>query len=313
MTVADIQTVSDLGPVQRLTRDIRQASRLLSRLEARWLVDTYYQLQENRIRSKHQERILDETGEPKDVTEWLAVQNFTLEKQIAGALKYYAEGDPLGRWALSICGVGPVIAAGLLSRIDMAKVQTAGQIWSYAGLNPEAKWEKGQDRPWNTPLKTLCAFKLGECFVKVQGNEKDVYGKLYVSRKEEEWAKNVDGENAPAAAEALTRKKFGADTEASLWYNGCLGPDAVKVYFETPSEKRQGIVKKLAGEPGSGVAMLPPAHIHARARRYAVKIFLSHYFTVGFRLLHGTEPPKPFVIEHLGHAHMIDVPNWPIK
>src|SRR6516225_7210839 len=39
------------------------------------------------------------------------------------------------------------------------------------------------------------------------------------------------------------------------------------------------------GAPGSGERMLPPAR---------------------------KPPPKPFVIEHMGHAHYIASPNWPM-
>ena len=57
---------------------------------------------------------------------------------------------------------------------------------------------------------------------------------------------------------------------------------------------------------------LPPAHIHARAKRYAVKLFLAHYHHVGYELLHGELPPRPFVIEHMGHVDYMGPPNWPM-
>ena len=55
--------------------------------------------------------------------------------------------------------------------------------------------------------------------------------------------------------------------------------------------------------------MLPPAHIQARAKRYAVKIFLSHLFDVWYKLEKGQEPPKPYALAILGHAHEIEIPN----
>jgi hypothetical protein len=55
---------------------------------------------------------------------------------------------------------------------------------------------------------------------------------------------------------------------------------------------------------------LPPAHIHARAKRYAVKLFLAHYQQVAYELHFGKKPPNPYPIEILGHAHMIDPPNY---
>ena len=47
----------------------------------------------------------------------------------------------------------------------------------------------------------------------------------------------------------------------------------------------------------------PPDHIHSRAKRYAVKLFLSHYHEIGYTLEFGIEPPNPYPIGVLGHAH----------
>lgn len=56
--------------------------------------------------------------------------------------------------------------------------------------------------------------------------------------------------------------------------------------------------------------MLPPAHIHSRAKRYAVKIFLSHLFSVWYELENHEKPPKPYAIAILNHAHEIPIPNY---
>jgi len=56
--------------------------------------------------------------------------------------------------------------------------------------------------------------------------------------------------------------------------------------------------------------ILPPAHIHARAKRPIVKLFLSHWHKVAYQVHYGEKPPSPYAIEHLGHVHEIPVPNW---
>jgi len=53
------------------------------------------------------------------------------------------------------------------------------------------------------------------------------------------------------------------------------------------------------------------ARIDARARRYAVKLFLAHLHGVWFWMANGTLPPKPYIIEHGGHTHVIQPPNMP--
>jgi DNA modification methylase len=57
------------------------------------------------------------------------------------------------------------------------------------------------------------------------------------------------------------------------------------------------------------IGKLPPAHIHARAKRYAVKLFLSHLHETMHEIEHGTTPPLPYALAHLGHAHKIEVPR----
>ena len=268
-------TTGDYTPIERLSRDLRNAAKTLTDTEARFLVDAYYIAQENRIRQDAQIRSMSEAGEPCEVLEWLSKQSGALENQIKGALDKYSGTHPVGEWARSIKGVGPVIAAGLLAHIDITKAPTAGHIWRFAGLDPTAVWEKGKKRPHNAALKTLC-WKLGESFVKVSGYDDDVYGKVYIARKAVEQANNEAGAFADQAADILARKRIGRDTEAYKHYS--------------------------AGR-------LPPGHIHARAKRYAVKLFLSHLHDKWYRKHFGKAPPLPYPIAHLGHAHYVAPPE----
>lgn len=264
--------ITQLEPIQRLTKDLKEASYILSNDEARFLVDAYYIMQDNRIRTDGQIRSMSETGEPNQVLQWLSNQNSTLEKQVARALDAYSGAHKAGIWAREQRGIGPVIAAGLLAHIDIHKAETAGNVWSYAGLssNPEKEWKKGQKRPFNAALKTLC-WKIGESFVKVSGHEDAVYGRLYLERKALEIQKNDNGDFKDQAEAKLERFNIGKTT------------DAYKAYSK---------------------GKLPPAHVHARAKRYAVKMFLSHFWEV-WRGIEGLPTPAPYAIEHLGHAHKI--------
>ena len=264
-----------LTPVRRLTRDIRQASATLGVEEARFLVDAYYQMQDSRIRAKHQERTLGEDLEPNSVLSWLGEQNETLEVQVKGALGRYAAGSSQGQWLLSICGIGPVIASGLLCHIDVEKAKTAGQVWRFAGLDPTVRWDKGQKRPWNAALKRLC-FLLAESFVKVKSNPNSVYAPLYDGRKALEQVRNERGEYADQARLSLETKHFRKDTEARKHY--------------------------LTGR-------LPPARIHMRALRYMVKIFLADYHAVATWCERKELPPVPYILNQPGHVHHSAPPN----
>ncbi|MEX3929790.1 transposase [Paraburkholderia sp. BR10936] len=263
---------SSFEPVQRLTRDLATAARTLSDDEARYLVDAYYQMQDDRKRAHNQVRAMD--AEPHATLAWFAAQSETLENQIKRALDIYTDAHPIGTWLKGVYGIGPVIAAGLLAHIDITRAPTAGHIWRYAGLDPTSKWEKGTKRPWNAALKTLC-WKAGQSFMKFSNHDDCFYGHLYRERKAYEQERNDAGGNAAAAARILETKKFRADTDA---------------------------IKHLqAGH-------LPPAQIDARARRYAVKIFLSHLHGYWYEQHFGKPAPVPFPISHLGHAHMIAPP-----
>lgn len=263
--------VEQLETIQRLTKDLKEASYSLSENEARFLVDAYYTMQDNRIRSAGQIRSMSESGEPNEVLQWLLNQNQTLESQVKRALDAYSDAHPIGQWARAQKGIGPVIAAGLLAHFDIHKAPTNGHFWSFAGLDPRAEWKKGEKRPFNASLKTLC-WKIGESFVKVSGYDDAFYGKLYVERKESEIAKNEAGDFEQQAKDKLKKFKIGKNT------------DAYKAYSQ---------------------GKLPPAHIHARAKRYAVKRFLSDLHYVWFTHEFDKEPPAPYVIAHLNHAHWV--------
>lgn len=274
--VADLVELrsAETAALKRLTRDIKEAARTLTPDEVRYLVGQYYAGQNLRIRAGHQMRKLVERAAPHDTLAFFAKQFETVERQIIPVLDKWSDTYPLGVWAKSTTGVGPIIAAGLLAHIDIEQAPTAGHIWAFAGLDPSKTWEKKQKRPYNAALKTLC-FKLGESFVKVQNHDADIYGKVYAARKLAEQEHNEAGDFAELAAVRV--KQVDKRT------------DAYKAY--------------AAGK-------LPPAHIHARARRYAAKLFLAHYHCVGYFLHYETMPPFPYVFSHLpGHVHYVAPPH----
>lgn len=276
--VATLDTTG-FDPLLRLSKDLRASAAELTTPQARYLVDLYYQIQEYRKRAANQERAMGADGEPHALVNWVFANMETLEGDIKRALDRYSSSKIPGQWAKSITGIGPVLSAGLLAHVDITKCPTAGHIWRFAGLDPTVTWEKKTKRPWNARLKTLC-WLMGESFVKVSNNDSDVYGHIYAERKEQEQARNDAGEFAEQAAAVLQAKRIGKDTEAYKAYS---------------------------------VGKLPPAHIHSRAKRYAVKLFLSHFHHVAYEVEYGEAPPKPYILTKPQHAHYIAPPNWPMS
>ena len=156
------ETFTQAEVISRMSRDIRAMGRDLSKNQARLMVDRFYQVQHDRIRAAGQIRAAQEAGEPTELLVFFQGQVETVENQVKGALDEYSGHHPMGRWMRGHKGVGPVIAAGLLSHISIERCETVGDLWAFAGLAPGKTWEKGQKIPWNASLKTLCAFKLGE-------------------------------------------------------------------------------------------------------------------------------------------------------
>lgn len=293
--------------VQRLTRDLAKMAGKLSPTEARFLVDYYYICQDDRMRFKNQVRALDGSEEPNMVLDWLGEQSSVMENQIKRALDKYTDEHPIGSWIKSLYGFGPVLAAGFIAHIDIEQAPTAGHIWSYAGLVPGQLWEKGQKRPWNAELKKLC-FKAGECMVKFAAHDDCHYGHMYRDRKNLEWQRNLDGSHAQQAER--DKDKYSANTESYGWVRGMFDPTDVRQLMLAEGSLPLDKLKKIKRKAGEGVPMLPPAQIHARARRYAVKMFLSHLHEVWYETHFKRRVPNPFVIEHMGHAHRITVPNY---
>src|SRR5215471_6892160 len=299
----------------RLTRDLMQSVSTMGSAQARYLVDAYYNTQENRKRTDNQLRSLEVGSEPHQLIAWVTEKNWTLEQQIARALNAYTRDHPMGEWMRNIVGIGPVLSAGLLAHIYMGEwcafcrahnmadcekrqaskrkvpkgrepipphqytpersCPTVGHIWQFAGIagDNQRPWLEGQVRPFNGDFKVIC-WKVGHSFMMNSNRPNCFYGHIYKDRKAYEIKRNEAGELADQAAKALPR--FRTTTEAYGYY-------------------KQGL--------------LPPAHIDARARRYAVKLFLSHLHGEWHKRAFGTPPPLPYPIAFLGHAHLINPPN----
>jgi len=292
---------AEFSLIEKMIRAMRLLAAGLTQMEARFLVWAYYAMQEDRKRANNQIRALKEVGEPHELVIWVSENARRLENDVKAALDVYSAAHPLGRWMRTIHGIGPVLSAGLLAHIDflhgrkekdcdcetnelkrarMTKtlklkegaaicaghpIQTCGAIWRFAGQDPTVHWEKGQRRPFNAELKTIC-WKIGESFVKVSNDEHSFFGKKYKDRKAQEIAKNEAGDFS-AQAEAMVKN--------------------------VPKHKQVATYKQ---------GILPDGHIHSRAKRFAVKMFLAALFDKGMKL-NNLPVPKPYVIGILGHAH----------
>lgn len=257
----------------RLAPDLIHAAELLPVRVAADLVRTYYAVQEHRLRIDSQMR--EAKKEDLDTTAALHVREAVAiaEQRGKALLDRWTRKDPLASWSREVVGIGPVLAAGLRAEIDVTRAAHVSSVWKFAGLDPTMEWAKGQKRPYNAFLKVL-QWRVGDSFVKVSGRPNSLYGKIYRDEKNRLVEADENGAFAEAAAARIE--------------SGVRVP-------------KQGTGARASLDAGH----LPPGQIDLRARRKAVKLFLSHYWVAG-RILEGLPVSEPYAIEKLGHAHLID-------
>ena len=249
----------------------------------RGLVQSYYDSQHYRLEANARLRALKATCEEEGITtpiwrlpEWFAAQSFAPERQYAAVLDQYTlrEKTGMGAWARETVGVGPIISAGLLALIDMNVATTPSKVWRFFGLDPTTVWKAGKKRPWNATGKVLC-WKLGDSFMKLHNNPRCYYGKLYEQRKQLEQERDEQGLNADTAKRTLETRTFKKKEVRDVYLSGHL----------------------------------PKGRIEQRARRWAVKIYLVHWWQEAYRRKFGKEPVNPYVIDKLGHRTLIVPPD----
>jgi hypothetical protein len=189
---------------------------------------------------------------------------------------------------------------------------TAGHIWQFAGIAGDGQkpWTKGEKRPFNARLKTL-QWKTGQSFMKFSNDPQCIYGHHYKAQKQKYIVRNDAGEYRLRALEYAP--KVNRSTDVWPWYNACYPAGTSSAYERTgtglPSVKKQdarlAYLKSARLNPGRGAHLLPPGHIDGMARRWAVKIFISHLHAAWYEKQFNEPAPAPYPIAILGHTHKI--------
>ena len=267
--------VSDLQVPPELKKDLKNAALVVAPNEVRVLVGLYYDIQEHRLRTQSQVRAAGADEKPHATIQQVAGYFHDLERAIPPALGRFAASRAEGVWLQEVYGIGPVLSAGMISGLRTGPLPEVPTKWyKFCGLAPGQRRTKGKKLDFDPFLKTLC-WKLGDSFVKLHNKPACFYGKLYERRKAYEAAKNAAGDYADQARAILAGKNV---KDAKL-----------KAFLE-------------AGRLSDG-------HIDNRARRWAVKMLLSHFHYVCYKVERGIAPPLPFAIAHGGHADWIAPPH----
>ena len=337
-----------LYPIERLQKDIIAANELTSFAEANYMVKTFYTMQELRKASVMQEKELRKATKPCNVAPYMTAQYKTLETSLKLGIEKFASEQPIGQWMLRLYGIGPILSANMLSHIDINRINNYGHLVAYAGMTATPPtWGKGMKRPFNADFKTA-VWKVGDTMMKFSSHPKCVHGHYYLHHKAREWRRNLNGELTQYAAEQLTRKTYDKNTDAYFWYSGQVSAEAAAEYhrrlnlegahdvkgridfiLEQMGEDKitQAEIAELqieldllkGNEPdikaimadtgGTGVPMLPPAHLVSRAKRKVGVLFLSHLYEVWAGIEKG-QSIDPYPMAQMGHEDYIPPPYY---
>lgn len=280
-----------------LNKDIKEACQNLGKREIIFLVNLYYDIQEQRIGMGSRVREMLKIEEPGVLYDFLFNSMESFELRIKQGLTHYIKksDSPVIAWLMSICGIAEIFTSGLMAHLDINEdatlqdeegnyIKVVGRnpssFWKYAGYVPGQRRQRGVKLNYNPALKRLCHL-IGESFVKFQNNKKDFYGKIYAQYKQKLIERNENLEFKEAAEQALKDFDYNKNT------------DAYKAYIQ---------------------GKLPKLHIHNRATRYTVKLFLCHLHQVMYYFKYNKAPKLPYILIHPDypeHQTLIDIPNKP--
>ena len=259
------------------------------------LVDIFYDFQGQRIQTQMRigssERANTLTKEELSLygiqTIMENARNFEedLQKLIVKQLKNHAL---YLQYLTKITGIGPLIAAGMISYIDdIEKFDTVSSLWQYSGYGMnrfceackkptsiEVKYDTGKIAKKLHPLE-VCPICHGDTVTILQ--------------------KRTPGyqSNWNDRLKVLAWKASGSFVKQSASKSQYR-----KLYDKVKKEERKNHPKKIVSK---GKTTFNDGHIHNRAMRKVAKIFLAHLWQT-WRRQEGLEATEPYAKQLLGHS-----------
>lgn len=314
--IDDAFSTDDVGV---LTKDMKKLLKehKMGRDEMRFLVDTYYQLQQKRIATQGQIRSIEQNADESpdsthQILTWYFDKQYSMEKSVLKMLDIATGMSPTGRWMKATMGIGPALSASLLSMFDISKGATsAGHFHSYAGLNDNICPRIGSDKAKKIIAEAveeggLTEETLAKTFAKYGRTWSRVAHKCYVKDKNGNPKKFKDGYHLSQAeaVKALSYIPYNANLKKTCWlvsqqflklinnpkskYGKILTERRI---YETEKNERgeyreqaEKALREKNYTKGTDTynslieGKLSAGQILARAERYAVKIFISHLF-----------------------------------
>jgi hypothetical protein len=149
--------------------------------EIKFLIDRYYEIQTHRLALGNQVLAAKKDNKTTDTLEYFFGKFEDIENELKKYLAKSVAEHPMWTHCMKdIKGIGPILAASLLSEIDIRKAEHVSSVWSYCGLAVDLetgqgmKRKKGTKITWNPFLKKTC-WLIGKSFVKTKGKYRTIY------------------------------------------------------------------------------------------------------------------------------------------
>jgi len=179
----------------------------------RALVDTRdRQIQKARLQFGNRLNAL-QRGDDEGSSEQLGIVNhwyqrfLELEKELDGHIAAEVEQYPIYDYVVAVKGIGPMLAAKLISMVDVSRAPHVSSLWRYAGLavidGERERPVKGEKLHYNKRVKTTCYLIAGS-FLKSGSPYRDEYDKarIYYDANRPDW---TDGHCHNAAMRKMVK------------------------------------------------------------------------------------------------------------
>ncbi len=291
------------------------------------LVNVYYDIQKVRIIAGNRFKAAVRDGwmsEEEAKVEYKRVEDSLerYEKEIKKDIGAFAFGHPIWElWLSRVRGVAEIISGGLLANIgDIAKFDTVSKLWAYAGLHV-VKSESSTGKRWFPTEEEAKAW--AEPFVERAREKSQAQGKTFTKSQAETvrsrtlkgicWGDEVETELMAAKRRRGQVANRNSTLKTLCWkigdsFNKISGPyqRILNKFKEQDRKKHPEPVKTdKKDRDGKAIRKYSDGHIHERAKRRTVKLFLSHLWLV-WRESEGLPTREPYVKEYMGHSNITD-------
>ncbi len=156
-------------------------------------------IQKNRIAFSNRVSAMDRgtdisTNGSKDIIERWLTRFQDLENELDHDIKDYTAGIEIIDRMIEIRGVGQILAAKVVSMIDIRKADSVLALWRYAGYavidGARERPTKGEKLHYNARLKSYC-YLIGSSFLKTASPYRRVYddARVYYEANRPDWTK----------------------------------------------------------------------------------------------------------------------------